>query len=284
MNRFLIDNESIFGELLTPLLRKDEPFLVVFEVEMLTKEQVIECNTMNPCCWCESGVLFVSVTILFSGKQIVIIQSEGERPWTGHEAETWWEALASPKANPFHLFSGIHRQEKIKQSQTQSKKQTVFSKCNTWNICVGLCLLPALYFICPVCPLQLCNPSLCAPPLSCSRSWGLQEAAVCWHSWDVARSLIPTLGEIRLSCSPSCSCNFDQALMWLGSDPDMTGLATWKRSSEGRWGVVVERLDLTSKPREERNYSEGVFRLLLLCLVGNEGFMYSFFLGKYCDL
>lgn len=46
---------------------------------------------------------------------------------------------------------------------------------------------------------------------------------------------------------------------------------------------VVERLDLTSKPREERNYSEGVFLLLLLCLVGNKGFMYSFFLGKYCD-
>lgn len=41
---------------------------------------------------------------------------------------------------------------------------------------------------------------------------------------------------MRLSCSPSCCCNFDQALMWLGSDPDMTGPATWKRSSEGKWG------------------------------------------------
>lgn len=227
--------------MLTPLLHEEEPFLVVFEVEMLTKEQVIECNTMSPCCWCESGVLLVSVTILFSGKQIVIIQSEGERPWTGHEAETWWEALASPKANPFHLFCWNSQTKKIKQSQTRSKKtnrvqQMQYLKHLHWVVFTS-CTLLHLSCVPSVRPLQLCNPSQCAPPpLSCSRSWGLQEAAVCWHSWDVARSIIPTLGEIRLSCSPSCSCNFDQALMWLGSDPDMTGLTTWKRSSEGRWG------------------------------------------------
>lgn len=89
---------------------------------------------------------------------------------------------------------------------------------------------------------QANHKPLC-PSLSCSHSWGLREAAVCWHSWDVARSLIPKLWEMRLSCSPSCSCNFDQALMWLGSDPDMTGLATWKRSSEGEgggwWSILI---------------------------------------------
>lgn len=49
-------------------------------------------------------------------------------------------------------------------------------------------------------------------------------------SWDVAGSLIPTLWEMRFSCSPSCSCNFDQALMWLVSDPDMTSPGTCKES------------------------------------------------------
>lgn len=60
--------------------------------------------------------------------------------------------------------------------------------------------------------------------------WGLWDAARWRWSWDVAGSLIPTLWEMRFSCSPSCSCNFDQALMWLVSDPDMTGPGTCKRS------------------------------------------------------
>ena len=68
------------------------------------------------------------------------------------------------------------------------------------------------------------------PPLSWSPLWGLWDVARCRWSWDVAGSLIPTLWEMRFSCSPSCSCNFDQALMWLGSDPDMTGTGTGKRS------------------------------------------------------
>lgn len=84
--------------------------------------------------------------------------------------------------------------------------------------------------------------------------------------------------------SPPCSCNFDQALMWLGSDPDMTGPATCKRSVERRGEGAGRAYDMTSKPGEERNYSEGVFSLLLLCLVGNKGFMYSFYPGKNCDL
>lgn len=188
----------------------------------------------------------------------------------------------------FVLLGFTDREDK---TESNSKQKT-----SSANAILETSALVCVYFLhftssvlCALClPSATVQPiAVCSPPLSCSRSWGLQEAAVCWHSWDVARSLIPTLGEIRLSCSPSCSCNFDQALMWLGSDPDMTGLATWKRSSEGRWGGGrggVERLDLTSKPREERNYSEGVFPLLLLCLVGNEGCMYSFFLGKYCDL
>lgn len=67
--------------------------LVAFEVEMLTKEQVSECNTMSSWCCSESGVLLASVMILISRNQIVIIQSKG----------------ASPKANPFH-FCWIHRQ------------------------------------------------------------------------------------------------------------------------------------------------------------------------------
>lgn len=202
-----------------------------------------------------------------------------------------WNVVGGTRISQSQPLSFVFWNSQTREDKTESNskqktnrvQQMQYLKHLRWFVFTS-CTLLHLSCVPSVCPLQLCNPSLCAPPLSCSRSWGLQEAAVCWHSWDVARSLIPTLGEIRLSCSPSCSCNFDQALMWLGSDPDMTGLATWKRSSEGRWGVVVERLDLTSKPREERNYSEGVFLLLLLCLVGNEGFMYSFFLGKYCDL
>lgn len=166
----------------------------------------------------------------------------------------------------------------------QRKRETLNIYCTLVSVYFLHFISSVLFALClPSSTVQPTQKPVLCPPLSCSRSWGLREAAVCWHSWDVARSLIPTLWEMRLSCSPSCSCNFDQALMWLGSDPDMTGLATWKRSSEGEGGVV-ERLDLTSKPREERNYSEGVFPLLLLCLMGNKGFMYSFFLGKYCDL
>lgn len=148
------------------------------------------------------------------------------------------------QSQPLSFVSLEFKDREDKTSQTQSKKrnrvqQMQYLKHLHWVVFTS-CTLLHLSCVPSVCPLRLCNLSLSAPhphhPLSCSRSWGLQEAAVCWHSWDVARSLIPTLGGIRLSCSPSCSCNFDQALMWLGSDPDMTGLATCKRSSEGRWG------------------------------------------------
>lgn len=93
-----------------------------------------------------------------------------------------------------------------------------------------------LFALCYSSLLPIQGPAL-HPPLSCSCSWGLWDTAVRWRSWDVARSLIPTLWEMRLSCTPSCSRNFDQILMCLGSDPDMTGPATWKRSLEGKgWG------------------------------------------------
>lgn len=109
-----------------------------------------------------------------------------------------------------------------------------------------------------------------------------------WHrcrwSWDVAGGLIPALWEMRFFFSPSCSYNFDQVLMWLDSDPDMTGPGTCIRR-EWRWGWRGGRVsDLTRNPGEERNYSEGVFPMLLFCLVGNKGFMYSFYPGKNCNL
>lgn len=129
--------------------------------------------------------------------------------------------------------------------------------------------------------LQQVQQPVYRPPLSWSLLWGLWDVARCRWSWDVAGSLIPTLWEMRFFCSPSCSCNFDQALMWLGSDPYMIGPGTCKRSP---WRGGGGTTDQTSKPGEERNYSEGVFPLLLLCLVGNKGFMYSFFPSKNCDL
>lgn len=214
-------------------------FVVALEVEMLTQERVSECNTVSFCCWAESGIHLASVTILFSGNQIVIIQSEGERACTGHEGQKWQEALASPKAKLFNLFRWIHRDDKKKKIKAKSCVQhgTAAQKQNfkhQHGLAFNSCTLFHLSCLPSACPLPLCNPlrspSCTCPPLSCSRSWGLREAAVCWHSWDVAGSLIPTTWEMRLSCSPSCSCNFDQVLMWLGSDPDMTGLATWKRS------------------------------------------------------
>lgn len=107
--------------------------------------------------------------------------------------------------------------------------------------------------------------------------WSPRDVAQCRWSWDAAGSLIPTLWEMRFSCSSFCYCNFDQALMWLGTDPDMAGPGTCKRSPERR---RRGESDLTSKLGEERNYSDGVFPLLLLCLVGNKGFMYSFYPGK----
>lgn len=67
-------------------------------------------RSVSSCCWSESGVLLASVTILFSANQIGITQSEGERACAGHEVEKWHEALASPKASPFHLFCRTHRQ------------------------------------------------------------------------------------------------------------------------------------------------------------------------------
>lgn len=82
------------------------------------------------------------------------------------------------------------------------------------------------------------------PPLSWSPLWGLWDVARCRWSWDVTGALIPTLWEMRFSCSPSCSCNFDQVLMWLDSDPDMTGPGTCIRSQgrRGGGGGLVECL------------------------------------------
>lgn len=124
----------------------------------------------------------------------------------------------------------------IKQSPTNSQKpdstQHRGAKSKLRTSTIYPCTLFYLSNLPSIIPLQLCSPfrsPSCAHP---------SAAAVRGPVWcgDVARSLIPTLWEMRLSCSPSCSCNFDQALMWLGSDPDMTGPATWKRSSEGKWG------------------------------------------------
>lgn len=78
-------------------------------------------------------------------------------------------------------------------------------------------------------------------------------------------------------------------LLQLWSSPNVIRQWPWHdwprdcKKGLGRGGLE-ERLDLTSKTGEERNYSEGVFPLLLLCLVGNKGFMYSFYPGKNCDL
>lgn len=107
------------------------------------------------------------------------------------------------------------------------------------------------------------------------------------HRQDFCPGLIPTRWEMSFPCSPSCFlCNFDQALMWLGSDPDMTGPGTQKKrvcvsaclhtqcvgtcvcvcvggGERGGEEAPAETPDLTSKPEEERNYSEGVFPLLL---------------------
>lgn len=82
-------------------------------------------------------------------------------------------------------------------------------------------------------------------------------------------------------------------LLQLWSSPNVIRQWPWhdwprnlyKKPREWRWGWRGGAVsDLTSNPREERNYSEGFFPMLLLCLVGNKGFMYSFYPGKNCNL
>lgn len=104
-------------------------------------------------------------------------------------------------------------------------------------ICLGPAMEPGFALCSLSSRLQQVQQLVHRPPFSWSLLWGLWDVARCRWSWDVAGSLIPTLWEMRFSCSPSC--NFDQALMWLGSDPDMTGTGTCKRSpGRGGWEGV----------------------------------------------
>lgn len=71
---------------------------------------------------------------------------------------------------------------------------------------------------------------------------------------------------LRNELPPLSLCNFDQALMWLGSDPDVTRAQECKRNGRvQRRKRRAERLVIWPEkpPEEERNYSEGVFSLLL---------------------
>lgn len=49
----------------------------------------LRSRSVGSCCWSDSGVLSASVTILFSGDQVLMTQGEGERACTGHEVEKW---------------------------------------------------------------------------------------------------------------------------------------------------------------------------------------------------
>lgn len=200
-----------------------------------------------------------------------------------------WKAAGGTNISPFLLDS---QTEMLNQSQTQSKKLcSAQHKSETSNLSIGLPLLPALCFLRPVCPLfalfsGATRLEACAAPTP-----QLQPSVGGPAGGGCVLTLLRCCSKFNPHAVRNEPLLLSLLLLQLWSGPNVIRQWPWhdwpgnlKKLRGGRGMGEWERLDLTNKPREKRNYSEGVFPPLPLCLVGNKGFMYSFFLGKYCDL